>query len=426
MSVASHGPEATTNDSPGKGGLPGLRERRLLPLLSTLVLSAVVLFLFWSALSSVFLALQVKQLDPDGAAGGLAKVLAVGAIGALVSAPLAGALSDRTRTRIGGRGPWMLAGAVVTLVLAVLIGRASSTTELMVYWTLVQASTNFIFTPLLVHIPERVPLARRGTFSAGLGLSHLAGMLLGSAVGAAFAKRLVVGYLVVSVLLVIAVAVFVMVNRRSNIGAPTPAFRLVPLLKTFWVNPIKHPAFGLVFLGRFLFMTGFFPTTVYLLYVLQDYLGLGEAAVARMPAISLASLVGSLIGTPLAGWLTDRLGATRPLIYLSSAIMVVAFVLPLVFPTFIGLLAYSFLIGLGFASFGAVDYVLITKVLPSQDDAGKDLGIINMTTTLSQTLGVGVAGALIGAVGSYAVLFPLGIVLVSLSAVCVMLIRNVR
>ena len=413
-------PSASNGDSADLG------KARLAPLLVTLVVGAVVLFLFWTTLQSVFLALQVQQIDPSGAAGGLALVIGVGAIGALFSAPIAGALTDRTRTRIGGRAPWMLVGAVATIVLAVLLSRATSLTELALYWLLIQVSTNLIFTPMIVHIPERVPVARRGVFSAAIGMSHLMGVLLGQVFGAAFAQKLMQGYLLVSLVLAVAVLVFVLVNRRSNLDVPRTPFRLGTLLRTFWVNPVKYPAFGWTFLGRFLFLTGFFPLTVYMLYILQTYVGLGEAAVANVPALGLAGMAGSVVGTPLAGWLSDRLGVTRPLIYICSAVMVVAMAVPLMMPTMQGMLIYSFLAGASFGGFGSVDYVLITKVLPSQDDVGKDLGIINMTTTLTQTLGVGLAGALVSALGSYTILFPMGMIFVVLGSICIAFIKGVR
>jgi MFS family permease len=417
---------AITNLGEPAAASPGLRELRLVGLLTTLFVGAGVLFLFWTVLQSVFLALQVQRLDPEGAAGALALVIGVGAIGALVSAPIAGALSDRTRTRIGGRAPWMLAGVAATCVFAMLLAYSTTITELAIYWLLIQASTNFIFTPLMVHIPERVPVARRGIFSAAVGLANLMGLLLGQILGSTFASTLVLGYAVASAILVVAVAVFVLVNRRSNIGVPRPAFRMGMILRSFWINPIKYPAFGWTFLGRFLFLTGFFPLKVYLLYILQDYIGLGASAVSSLPAIALAAMVGSALGTPLAGWLSDRLGVTRPLIYLCSAIMMCAMLVPLLSPTLHGMLIYSFLVGMGFGGFASVDYVLITKVLPSEGDAGKDLGIINMTTTLSQTLGVGLAGAVVSAVDSYAALFAMGIVFVGLGSVCIAFIRNVR
>jgi MFS family permease len=426
MSVSVHEAQLMADGNEAPSPMPDMRDLALGPLLATLVFAAIVLFVFWTALQSVFLALQIQKIDPEGAAGGLAFIVGIGAIGALFSAPIAGALSDRTRTRIGGRAPWMLAGAAATVVLAILLARATGIAELAIYWLLIQASTNFVFTPILVHIPERVPVARRGIFSAAVGLSHLIGVLFGQVAGAIFAEELLLGYLVVSALLFIAVLTFTLVNRRSNLGAAKPPMNAAILLRTFWVNPIRYPAFGWTFLGRFFILTGFFPLTVYLLYILQDYVGLGAAAVSTMPMMGLAGMVGSAVGTPYAGWLSDRLNVTRPLIYVCSAVMVAAIAVPLAFPTFTGLIVYSFLIGAGFGGFGSVDYVLITKVLPSQDDAGKDLGIINTTTTLSQTLGVGLAGGMVSVVGNYSVLFVMGILFITLGAACVAFIRGVR
>lgn len=405
---------------------PSLRELRLVGLLATLVFCAVSLFLLWTALQSVFIALQVQRIAPNDAAGGLAFVIGLGAIGALVSAPIAGALSDRTRTPIGGRTPWMIAGAVLTFACCVALSRATSIMDIAVCWLLIQISTNLIFTPLTVHIPERVPLQRRGIFSAAIGLSNLFGVLLGQVLGAAFAETLLIGYVIVSVLLVAAVVTFAVVNRASNVGVPKSAFRWIDILKAFWVNPIKHPAFGWTFLGRLLFLTGFFPLKVYLLYILQDYIGLGANAVSNLPPIALAGMAGGAVGSLLAGWLSDRLGVTRPLIFVCSGVMIAAIAIPLAAPTLTGMIAYSFLVGAGFGGFASVDYVLITKVLPSQGEAGKDLGIINMTTTLSQTLGVGLAGFMVSVLHNYAVLFASGIVFILLGSICVALIKGVR
>lgn len=406
---------------------PSMREQGLIGLLATLIPAAGALFLFWTALQSVFIALQVKAIDPVGAAGGLAQVIGIGAIGALLAAPIAGALSDRTRTRFGGRVPWIVGGAVVTAGLSLSLSSAQSIAELSLYWLLIQVSTNFIFTPIIVHIPDRVPLARRGIFSAAIGIANLFGILLGQVIGAAFAEQLFLGYVGVGSLLLIAALAFAAVNARTNIrSAPPLRLSLGALAQAFWVNPVKYPAFGWAFLGRFLFLTGFFPLKVYLLYILQDYVGLGDEAVGTLPAMGLAAMVGAAIGTPLAGWLSDRLNVTRPLIYICSAMMVAALLIPMFSPTYMGMIVYSAVIGAGFGGFASVDYVLITKVLPSLDDAGKDLGIINMTTTLSQTLGVGLAGTIVSQTNNYGVLFPMGILFITLGAVCVALIRGVR
>jgi MFS family permease len=44
------------------------------------------------------------------------------------------------------------------------------------------------------------------------------------------------------------------------------------------------------------------------------------------------------------------------------------------------------LLGCGAGCFYAVDIALVTQVLPSQKDAGKDLGVLNLANTLPQAL----------------------------------------
>ena len=43
-------------------------------------------------------------------------------------------------------------------------------------------------------------------------------------------------------------------------------------------------------------------------------------------------------------------------------------------------------LGIGFGAYLAVDFALITQVLPSAADRGKDLGVINIANSLPQVL----------------------------------------
>jgi hypothetical protein len=63
----------------------------------------------------------------------------------------------------------------------------------------------------------------------------------------------------------------------------------------------------------------------------------------------------------------------------------------------------------------------------SADDAGKDLGVINITTTLPQTIAVAVAGAGVTVFGGYLALFPVAIFFVVVGgAGLLFLVRGVR
>ncbi|MDT9106121.1 MFS transporter, partial [Escherichia coli] len=79
-----------------------------------------------------------------GQAGSLALIVGIGAISSMIAAPIAGALSDRTRTRIGGRAPWMIVGAVATLLLAITLGFATTIPLIVVIVVAMQFTTNLI------------------------------------------------------------------------------------------------------------------------------------------------------------------------------------------------------------------------------------------------------------------------------------------
>lgn len=403
-----------------------LKTLRLRNLFLTLPLAILGFSVFWGAVQGIFLPLQVQAIDGAEQNSALALIVSFGAIASMVAAPIAGTLTDRTRTRIGGRAPWLIAGGLSTFALAMVLSMSTSVAVLAVVFVLLQFAAALILTPVSAYIPDRVPVVKRGMFSAVYGVAQLIGSVGGQSLGAVFSEVITVGYLVVGGLLAALVLLFALTNTRSNIGEPRPPVSVRSILATFWVSPVKHPNFAWTFFGRFLLFTGFFPVQIFMLYLLQDYIGLGEAAVATVPTLGLANLVGSIVGTILAGLLVQRFRRTKPIIYGASAIIVVGLLAPLLWPTIPAMLIYSCLAGFGMGAFVSVDFVLITLVLPSEAEAGKDLGVINITTTLPQTIGVTIGGLAVAAFGTYAALLPFAIVVTVLGALLLMLIRGVK
>jgi MFS family permease len=220
---------------------------------------------------------------------------------------------------------------------------------------------------------------------------------------------------------------FVVFNPdHSSTDLAREPFSVVEFLKTFWVSPVKHPDFFWAFTGRLLLYTGYFAVVGYQLFILQDFIGLGDAAGSVIPIFGLASLAGIVVSTLVSGPLSDKLGRRKIFVFLSSVVTGVAFLVPLVMPTFEGWLIFSVVSGLGFGMFGAVDTALMSEVLPSAKSFAKDLGVVNIAATLPQTLAPAVAGAIVLAFGGYAALFPIAILLSVLGAFAVWPIKAVR
>jgi MFS family permease len=82
--------------------------------------------------------------------------------------------------------------------------------------------------------------------------------------------------------------------------------------------------------------------------------------------------------------------------------------------------------GFGYGMYGSVDQALNVDVLPNAEEAGKDLGILNMATTLGQMVGPIVTSVIVTVTGSYSFVFPFAIALVVVACYFILRIRSVK
>ena len=385
-------------------------------------------FMIWGAVPGILLPQQITLAfgeENQVNVANLAIVATIGAFAAMVAQPIAGQISDRTRSRFGRRAPWMILGAVAGALALLGLAFADTLVGFIIAWTLVQTCFNFAQGPLSAVMPDRVPIKRRGTFAALSGIGLMVGALGGSIVGALFFNSITAGYITFAVIAVVVLALFNLFNPDyPSTELEREPFRLKEFLGTFWVDPIKHPDFFWAFTGRLLLYTGYFAITGYQLYLLQYYFGV-ESPETVIPVLGLLSLVGIIISTVVSGPLSDRVGRRKPFVFGSALFVSLAFLLPWMWQDVIAWMIMTFVAGFGFGMFQAVDTALISEVLPSAKSFAKDLGVVNIAATLPQTLAPGVAGAIVLVFG-YAGLFPVAIVLGILGALAIWPIKAVR
>lgn len=386
------------------------------------------IFLLWGAIPAVLLPTQIQLIDEATKAENLAIVATIGAFAAMIAQPIAGTISDRTRSRFGRRAPWIVGGALIGGLALIGMALANGLVQITIAWVMVQIAYNFAQGPLSAILPDRVPKLVRGTFASISGLGLMLGAIGGQILGASLASNIPMAYLVLAGIALIALTLFVVFNpdRPSKDLAVEP-FSVKAFLSTFWVNPIAHPDFFWGFTGRLLLYTGFFAVTGYQLFILQDYIGLGnEGALAMVPILGITTLLGIVVSTVICGPLSDRLERRKVFIFVASILLAGALLIPIVLPTATGMIIFAAVSGLGFGCFQSVDTALISEVLPSQADFAKDLGVVNIAATLPQTIAPAVAGVIVVSFGGYLALFPIGIVLVVLGAFAVLPIKSVR
>lgn len=397
-------------------------------LLGWIIPANMSIFLLWGAIPTVLLPLQVSGIDPENKVANLTLIATIAAFAAMLAQPIAGMVSDRTRSKFGRRAPWMVAGALIGGLALIGMALANSLVQIAIAWTIVQIAYNFAQGPLSAILPDRVPRAARGTFAALAGMGAMFGAIGGQVAGASLRSSIPAAYMLLAGIALTVTVLFVVFNPdHSSKEQVNPRFSLSVFLHTFWVNPVKHPDFFWAFTGRLLLYTGYFAVTGFQLYILADYIQLGEdGAAAAIPVFGLLSLAGMIIAMVIGGPLSDRLGRRKIFVFLSSVLVGLGFLVPLVLPTYTGWLVFTVIAGFGFGMFQAVDQALMSEVLPSKESFGKDLGVVNIAATLPQTLAPALGGAIVLAFGGYAALFPVAIVLSILGAFAVWPIKAVK
>lgn len=396
--------------------------------ISSLVMANVALFAVYQAILLILLPMQVEAIDPASKVANLALVTGVGAVFAAIFNPLAGALSDNTRSRFGRRAPWMLGAGVCAFVAMNLLGAARDVIWIIVAFCLVQMSMNAFQAPLTAAMPERVPPFRRGIASSFIGLNMPIGSILGAAIASHFATRTQTGYFVVAAGFLAVAVLFVFASPDR----PSLAARVAPTAgPRDWRGPLaafKSRDFTWTFLSRLAIILSFFLVAGYQLYLLQDYIRLppGTTPAVAIVGITTVMTIAMAIATLAGGWASDLLKRRRIFVFVAALAMGAALLAPLAAPTLAGMYVFAVILGAGFGCYLSVDAALITQVLPDGDTAGRDLGVLNIANAGPQIAAPFVAALVIQNLGGYPALFVTAAILAVVSGVAIMGVRGVR
>ncbi|MCF3124453.1 MFS transporter [Streptomyces arenae] len=395
-----------------------------------LMLGNTAMYALYIGVGGVLLPLQIEQIDKAHKVAMLGLVSGVSAVFATFFNPVAGALSDRS----GRRNPWILGGGLAAVGAMALLGGVETVLLVTIAWCLGQAVMNVFQAALTSVVPDRVPLSARGRASAAVGLGMPIGSTLGALLGSAFADRVGTGYLVLGAFVAVSAVLFTSFAREKPLPDAARPER-VPLRKQFaaFLGALRHHDFRWAFIGRALLVLGYFCVFGYQLYILQDHIDLPsglepEDAVAVLAPVNAVAMAAS---TVVGGVLSDRLDRRKPFIAVSAVVSAVALAVPALSPTWPAMLVFAALNGLGFGCFMAVDNALVSMILPSADDAARDLGVLNMAQAGPQILAPFAASVVVSFCGGsqgggYTALFAVGATLSVLGALAVRPIRGVR
>ena len=417
--------EATSLLIPEGAQGPQTMQRRLWFLLP---LAGLSISMVWGGVLQGLIARQVPTFvaQESAQAATLGVVLTVGAISATVFTPFVGQLSDRTRSKfLGRRNIWMLGGAIIGALTLLLTALAPSTILLAIAWAVALIPLNGFQAAMAAVVPERVPVPVRARFTAMNGMAALVGVGIGAVLGNLVG--ITPAYIVLGVQLIVVGAVFAFFTRDVEPPKATPGETVV---KSKFPGICTAPDFWLVFVGRFMAFLAYGLATGLTLYALRDYFKVGDGTLKAAQTLNGTLIVpmstGLLIISAIAGgFLADKFRRMKPFVIGASLLFVPAALILMFVHSAPGAIAGLALLGFGFGSYISVDGALITMVLPRLEDAGRDLGVLNIANSGPQIIAPVVAGAVVSTLG-FGWLYGLVIVVALLASVFVVLVKSVR
>lgn len=384
----------------------------------------------WAAAVQVLLPQRFTDIGVSDPVSLVAQINAVGAIVALVANLLFGALSDRSRSRWGRRTPYMIAGGLIAAVFLYLAYVFTNPALIIVAWSGFQVGLNALLAPFLATLSDRIPEASRATVSAIYGIGVSIGATLGATVGAVFITRQAIGFLIGALIIGASGILTVAIWPKEPSAADRPvqdSMSIGDILRSF-TPPTKNARdFYLALMGRLLIMLAYYMPAGYTLYILKDYIGLTtERAAVVIPMISIPTVIASILASLVAGPVSDRWHRRKPLVVLWALLIAGGFLIPWMSPTVPAMIAAGTIGGLALGLYNTADQALNVDVLPDPEQAGKDLGVLNLSNTFGQILGPIVASWVYLSVGNYRPVYLIGAVVALTSIPFIALIRKAR
>ena len=389
---------------------------------------------------------KVRQLAPNLPNTALGILGFIGLLVAMVVQPIIGVFSDRARTKLGRRLPFIIGGAVLIAASLFLLAAAPALWVLLLGVIFIQFSSNILQGPWQALIPDLVPESQRGTASSLKAVMDIlalvvggavAGMLLGETGVAHWGNNAVFVAAAVPAALFFVFILFTGLWARENPASvpesgPVAGKTIGEALKgAFYVNFHERPVFGWWFANRILFWGAFIAINSFLINYLVDVIKMTQSEAQGFYGTLKIILGGALIILALtAGWLSDKFGRKPVMLIAGLVAFVGAFALLFVRDrTF--LIVAGGIVGMGVGAFLSASWALATDIVPRQE-AARYLGIANIATCIGSGGARLLGGVLIDpinrALGSsssgYLLLFALAAVCFLISALVIIPLPN--
>jgi MFS family permease len=333
-------------------------------------------------------------------------ITTAGVLIAIVVQPTMGAISDHTRTRLGRRKPYILAGTAMDLVFLSLAAVAFWNQA---YWAfvaavaLLQFSSNFAQGPYQGYIPDLIPTRQVGVASGLLGAANIAGNLLGPGLAILFVVVLpdLLHTQVIALGLFAAIAVvevttmLITVRYVPDRPAPKSNLSLLERARGAWGTDIlEQRDYVWLLISRLLVLTALVSLQAFAVFFLENAHGMDpdQAQVLQFPLILTVGVAALLSAVP-GGWISNRVGR-KPVLFVAIGLGFLGAVMLAIAPAYSMVVVAALPIGICSGVFLGVDWALMTDIIPKAE-SGRYMGISNIAVASAGPIASTVGGIVV-------------------------------
>jgi len=350
----------------------------------------------------VILQERIKDLVPDPTIQytTLGVIQAAGVLIAVLVQPMAGSVSDYTISRFGRRKPYILIGTLLDVLFLIGIATSNSVLAVGAFVVLLQFSANFAQGPFQGYVPDLIPPAQVGLASGLVGLFTVLGVVVGTglaSLGLATGDFTVPTIALGVIELVTMLSLFFRLDEGRAAKDRAGRSWASVAMEAWARDVLKERSFMFLVASRFFVLGGgAFLVTLLVPYLerAQGVTDNDERALLILVATGIVALCTAISTIPAAR-LADRHGRKR-VIYVACAIAGVGMTICALAPSITVFIGGAILMGIGTGSFLAVDWALMTDIIPKAS-SGRYMGISNVATATNGVISGFIGGILIDA-----------------------------
>jgi len=362
----------------------------------------------WSSLHTIIIQVRLLDFVAESQKNTYLGLLAgTGLILAMAVQPIAGAISDRSGFRWGRRRPYILLGAILTMLFLPGIGFCGSYLTLFITYCLLQVSSNTAQGPHQAFIPDLVPEEKWGRASGVKTLLEFVGGLVVVRLIAYLMDRYFteqggpwLGYaLAILGIILLGTMLATILTVKERPGAGGPKLPLLPALyRSFKIDVKANRDFFWFLVSRLLILMAFSALQKFALYFFMDVVGITSPAAVTADLLIVVG-VCMLAAVYPAGRLSDRIGR-KPIVVSSGLLSALGIMLLFFSPNYGPIMFSGAILGFSFGAFMSTNWALATDLVAKGEEA-RYLGLTNLATAGGSALTLFIIGPMIDFFNAY-------------------------